>query len=412
MNNNESINNQLVKDLTAKDEKKALAAAQSIVDNANAEAFQLLADKTEFLFDFVKNNISKRLQKAINENNYRNVFSFLKIYTPDFEDALIGSLAAFADENLTDEMLELLEKGNEGEKAYSAKYFSYIPDTIGADLLTEYALNDNDNEALAFNSAKALGVMKINSAFEKAVELLNSDDEFTVLKAVKFLVAYEDKNAVDALLKAMENSSMSENIAGEIPYLESLLTLIHTKTDTAMLCVENILSGLGEILPLNQIFNFEMFDVLSFLISDNQQNKNPQAAVVLLSALSKFETLANNDEYTFDEDKSTKQEITEVYNLLNKQQEYFWNAQKKLALQELQASPARISSALQVICDFKIKEAKEPVKELLHTDNEIIICEALGTLKQLGELSGVDKNQILSRIKDENKKALIESLFI
>lgn len=404
-------NEQLVKDLTAKDENKAFAAAQSIVNSANTEAFQILADKSEFLFDFVRNNVNKRLQRAINDTNYKNLFGFLKIYAPDFEDTIVGSLAMFADEDLTDEMLGLLENGSQSEKTYSAKYFSYIPDTISADLLTEYALEDNDNEALAFNSAKALGAMQIETAYKRAVELLESDDEFTVLKAVKFLVAYEDKNAIDALFKAMETSSMSENIAGEIPYLESLMTLIQTKKEPAMLCLENILAGLGEILPLNQLFNFEMYDVLSFLISDNQQHKNSQAAVVLLSALSKFETLANNDEYTFDEDKSIKQEVADIYNLLKKQQEYFWNAQKKIAIQELKSTPARISSALQMICEFKIKDAAEEVKELLNSGNEVVICEALGTLKQIDALDGIDKNEILSKIKDENQKALIESLF-
>ncbi len=403
-------NELLVKDLTAKDEQKAFAAAQSLINNKNTEAFQILADKSEFLFDFVKNNVNKRLQKAINEKNFRNLFGFLKIYAPDFEDTIVGAFASYANEDLTDEMLELLENGTESEKTYSAKYFSYIPDTISADLLTDYALN-NDNEALAFNAAKALGSMQIDSAYNKAVELLDSDDDFTVLKAVKFLVAYENKDAVDALFKAMEKSSMSENIAGEIPYLESLLTLVQTKKEPALMCLENILSGLGEILPLNQVFNFELYDILAFLISDNQKNKNPQTAVVLLSALAKFDTLANNEEYTFDEDKSTKQEVQEIYNLLKSQQEYFWNAQKRLAVQELQSAPLRVSSALQMICEFKIKDAEEEVKKLLDSDNEIIVCEAAAALKQLDALVGIDKAEILSKIKDENKKAIIESLF-
>ena len=405
-------NEQLVKELTAKDEQKAAAAAEIIINNANIEAFQILTDKSEFLFDFVINNVNKRLQKAINENNYKNLFEFMKVYAPDFEDTIIGSLAKFADEDLTDKMLELLENGTESEKTYCAKYFSYIPDTISADVLTEYALN-NDNEAMAFNAAKALGAMQIDSAYQKALELLESDDDFTVLKAVKFLVAYENKNAIDALFKAMEKSSMTENIAGEIPYLESLLTLVQTKKEPALTCLGYILSGLGEILPLGQIFNFEMYDVLSYLISDNQQNKNPQTSVVLLSALSKFETLANNDEYTFDEDKSTKQEIAEIFNLLKKQQEYFWNAQKKLALQELTADkPSRISGALHIISELKISEAKDAVLNILNTENEIILCEAAPTLKQIGALQDADKNFILSKIKDENKKALIESLFL
>ena len=405
-------NNQLVKELTAKDEQKAFAAACSVINGANIEAFQILADKSEFLFDFVKANVAKRIQKAINSKNYRNIFSFLKIYAPDFEDVLIGSLANFADEDLTDEMLELLENGNDSEKTYSAKYFSYIPDTISVDILEKYALEENDNEALAFNAAKALGVMKIESTYNKAIELLASDDEFTVLKAVKFLVAYEDKRAVDELLNAMENSSMSENIAGEIPFLESLLTLVQSKKDLALLCLENIISGLGEILPLNQIFAFELYDVLSYLISDNMQNKNSQVAVVLLSAFVKFDILANNDEYTFDEDNNTKQEVQEIYNLLKKQQEYFWNAQKKLALQEFGQTKSRISSAIQVVCELKISEAVGGLKDLLESDNEIVICEAVAALRHFNALSDIDKNTVLAKISDENQKALIESLFI
>ena len=407
-------NEQLVKDLTAKDETKAFAAAQCIINNADTQAFSLLCDKSEFLFDFVKNNVNKRLQKAVNEGNFRNLFAFLKNYCPDFEDTIIGGIARFANEDLTDEMLELLENGSDDEKAYAAKYFSYIPDTIAADDLTEYAFSDN--EAVAFNSAKALGAMKIDSAYQKALELLNSDDEFTVLKAVKFLVAYEDKAAVEHILKAMEHSSMSENIAGEIPYIQSLMELLQQYQDKnyVLLCIDNILSGLGEILPLSQIFCFEMFEVLEYLIPYNTNNKNPQAAVVLLKALSKFEELANNEEYTFDEDKNTKQEIQDIYNLLKKQQEYFWNAQKNLVKNELDESNVpvyRISSALSVICEYNLVQAEDEIKNLLHSNNEILLCEAASALKQIGTLDGAQKESILAKVHDENKKALINSLF-
>ncbi len=404
---------QLVKELTAKDEAKALNAAKYMIDNADTEMFQLLADKSEFLFDFVKNNVSKRLQKAVNKDNFMNLTAFLKIYCPDFEDTIMGIFADYADEELTDKMLELLEHGTESEKTYSAKYFNYIPDTIASDLLVEYALGDN--EALAFNAARALGVMQIDTAFKKALEMLKSDDDFTVLKAVKFLVAYEDKSAVDAILEAMEKSSMSENIAGEVPYLESLLDLMQTKKEAAMACLDNILSGLGEILPLSQIFSFELYEVLAYLIKFNESNKNSQAAVVLLKSLSKFDTLANNEEYTFDEDKNTKEEIQEIYKLLKHQKEYFWNAQKNFVKNELDEEKAgfpRVMSALRMIAEYGLVNAKDEVKALLDSKNEIIICEALNTLRQIGGLDGINKQDILNKVTDENKKALIESLFL
>lgn len=406
---------QLVKDLTAKDEQKAYAAAQSIINNTDVEAFQLLADKSEFLFDFVKNNVCKRLQRAINENNYRNLFAFFKIYCPDFEDVIVSAIAQFANEDLTDEMCGLLENGTDEEKAYAARYFSHIPDTIASDTLTEYAFSDN--EAIAFNSAKALASMQIDAAYKKAIESLKDEDEFTVLKAVKFLVAFENKEAVQYVLDAMETSSMAENIAGEIPFMESLLVLLNKQEDKSkvLLCIDNILSGLGEILPLNQIFCFELFEVLEYLITYNTQNKNPQASVVLLKALSKFEMLTENDEYTFDEDKNTKQEIEDIYNLLNKQQEYFWNAQKNLVKKELQlesVSLYRISNALRIIAEYKLSQAINEVRALLDSNNEILLCEVVGTLKQLDALADVDKDAVVDKVKDENKKALLESLFL
>lgn len=406
---------QLVKDLTAKDEQKAYAAAQSIINNTDVEAFQLLADKSEFLFDFVKNNVCKRLQRAINENNYRNLFAFFKIYCPDFEDVIVSAIAQFANEDLTDEMCGLLENGTDEEKAYAARYFSHIPDTIASDTLTEYAFSDN--EAIAFNSAKALASMQIDAAYKKAIESLKDEDEFTVLKAVKFLVAFGNKEAVQYVLDAMETSSMAENIAGEIPFMESLLVLLNKQEDKSkvLLCIDNILSGLGEILPLNQIFCFELFEVLEYLITYNTQNKNPQASVVLLKALSKFEMLTENDEYTFDEDKNTKQEIEDIYNLLNKQQEYFWNAQKNLVKNELQlesVSLYRISNALRIIAEYKLSQAINEVRALLDSNNEILLCEVVSTLKQLDALADVDKDAVVDKVKDENKKALLESLFL
>lgn len=405
-------NEQLVKDITAKDEQKALAAAREIVDNTNTEAFKMLTDKSEFLFDFVKNNVCKRLSKAINDNNYRNLFAFLKIYSPDFEDVIVGSLAKYANEDMTDEILELLEHGTDDEKAYAAKYFSYIPDTIAADDLTQYAFGDN--EALAFNAAKALGAMNTDFAYQKAIELLNSEDEFTVLKAVKFLVAYENKNAVEHILNAMERSSMSENIAGEVPYIQSLMELLTTYENKSqvLLCIDNILSGLGEILPLNQIFCFELFEVLSFLIDFNIKNKDSQAAVVLLKALSKFEMLSENEEYTFDEDKNTKQEINEICSLLKHQQEYFWNAQKNLVKNELKLPESdihRISSALGIVAEYKLTQAEQEIKDLLNGNDEIILCEAVIALKELNLLDGIDKEAVLNKVHDENKKALIQS---
>ena len=111
---------------------------------------------------------------------------------------------------------------------------------------------------------------------------------------------------------------------------------------------------------------------------------------------------------------NTKQEIQDIYHLLKGQQEYFWNAQKNLVKNELaeKTVPAyRISSALRVICDYNLVQSHDDIKKLFDSDNEILICEAAAALKNLNKLDGVDKVKLLDKIHDDNKKALIQSMF-
>ena len=400
-----------VKNLTSKDEKQAQKAARLLLDSGDAEMYRALVQKSSFLFDFVKQNVNKRLSAALNEKNYKNLFKFLKTYSPDYEDFIASSLAKYADEDLTDEIFELLQNGTESEKIYAAKYFWYIPDTIAAESLSDYAFSDN--EALAFNAAQALGKMDSKDSFEKAMSMLKEDDDFKKLEAVKFLVAYGDKNAVLPVLEALKSSAMPENIAGELPFLEPLAEIIENRpTELALHCVYYILSGLTEILPLAQVFDFELYDVLSGLIEKNKTEKNSQISAVLLKSLSQFSTICEIESYTFDEDKNTKQELNAIYDLLKNQPAQFWNEQKSLILNELEQDRIRILQALGIISEFKPENAYEHLKKLLAADDEIVLCETVSALKSTGRLLDVSKDEILAKIKSENIKAIILNMFV
>ena len=400
-----------VKNLTSKDEKSALKAAGLMLDSGSADMFNTLVKRSEFLFDFVKQNVNKRLAAVLTKSNYKNLFKFLKNYSPDYEDFIASSFAKYADEDLTDEILELLQNGTESEKTYAAKYFSYIPDTIASEILTEYAFADN--EALAFNSAQALGKMENKDSYEKALALLTENDDFKKLAAVRFLVAYGNKQAVPYILEAIKTSSMPENIAGELPFLEPLAEIIETRpTELALHCVYYILSGLTEILPLAQVFDFELYDVLSGLIEKNKTEKNSQISAVLLKSLSQFSTICEIESYTFDEDKNTKQELNAIYDLLKNQPAQFWNEQKSLILNELEQDKVRVLQALGIISEFKPENAYEHLKKLLAADDEIVLCETVSALKSTGRLLDVSKDEILAKIKSENIKAIILNMFV
>ncbi len=400
-----------LKALTGKDETKAIEAASYLINNTDTELYKMLTEKSDFLFDFIRNNVCKRIEQVVNKANFKNIISFFNIYSAYYDDLFAGLLAKHANEDVTDEIFELLEKGTTAQKTYAAKYFSYIPDTVALEPLCKYAFSDD--EALCFNSAEALGQMRDDISFDTALNFLSSDDDFDKLKAVKFFNAYGQNFPFEDIFKAMNESKMPENIAGQIPYMESLLTLLHSKYHFETLqTIDNIIEGIGEILPLSDIFQFELFEVIDLLIKENKTDNefSGKIAEILLSAYSKFNMFCENQDYIFDEDKDTKYEISSVQKLLQGQNNDFWTKQKQFVLKELKTEDKRILASLQVISDFQIKDAAPKLKELLNSTNEILVCEVLSALKKLGEIEGIDVKSIADRIQNSNIKALIENM--
>ena len=400
-----------LKNLTAKDEKKAEEAASYLVNTADLELFKMLVEKTDFLFDFVRNNVAKRIEKVITQNNYLNIIKLFNIYSVYYDDLFANILAKHANEDLTDEIFNMLENGTLSQKTYAAKYFSYIPDTVALELLSKYAFSED--EFLSYNSAEALGQMQDDISFDIALNNLESDDDFEKLTAVKFFVAYGKNYPFEAVFKAMKTSKMPENIAGQIPYMDSIINLLNSEyLKDVLIVIDNILTGFGEILPLSDIFQFEIFEVLEFLINTNKSdNENSsKIAEILLTALSKFSMFCENQEYIFDENKDTKDEVLSVLKLLQSQGDDFWNMQKQFVLNELRRSNENIHSAISVVIEYQLIEAVNYLKDLLNSENEIVVCEALTALKMLNSLENINLDEIINGIKNSNIKAIIENM--
>ena len=403
------MNNEYVKKLTGKNPTDFEFAAAHIINNSDVEAFSALVEQSDFLFDFIKKNVEKRLSAVVNEKNYRNLMNFLNVYAPDYEEFIVFSLTKYANEDLTDEMLELLENGSQEQKAYSAKYFSRINDTLAIELLRKYSYAEFD--PLAINCAQALSAMKDEISYNFALEKIKSEDEFEKLSAIRFLVEYKDKKALEVIFKVMQKSSMPENIASEIPYIQSFLELLDTqfKFDT-ILALNYILNGLGEIILLGQLFDFQLFEVLEKLIR-LQEEKDGRIALTLLNAKFKFEQLTENEQYIFDEDKNTKVEVYEIKNLLNAQGESFWQGQKTLFQNELQENSEFIFSALDLVQELGLIECLDKLKWLLNSSNQTIVLKTVEVIKSLNKLSEIDKTTVLKKISDENIRLIIQSLF-
>lgn len=386
----------LIKKLTGKNKNDYEAAARHLVDDADAEMFEKLVEQENYLFDFVKQNVANRIYNAVNENNYLNLLKFFKYYSPSYDEAIVSALAKYADEDLTDEILEIFETGTQNEKCYCAKFFSYIQDSLAIELLRNNSYTEN--ESLNANCAATLGILGDEASYDEAIEKLNSDDEFEKLLAVKFLVIYGNKEALPKVIETMKTSTMAENIAGFIPYLIEFEDLLEYNYQDGMLVLNNIINGLGEILGLYEVLNFNLYSNIEKILD---KPADSISATVLLNAEDKFNTLTENDEYLFDEDKATQNEIKDIKKLLsgiNKKN------LKQLITAELREDSPFVFTALDYTDDT------DAVRELLRCNNQTIILKTAEILKKLNALDNTAKTVALLKITDENIKSIIRAL--
>ena len=197
--------------------------------------------------------------------------------------------------------------------------------------------------------------------------------------------------------------------------MQSFLELLSSKEHklNTLIALDNILSGLGEILPLSDIFQFELFELFEILINMNktENSDSGEIAEVLLKAYSKFKLFTENQEYIFDEDKNTKQEIEAIWKLLKTQNEEFWTIQKHFVVSELNQEKDRVLSVLPVIAEFNIKEAIDLIRKLLEiNEDEVVICELLSALKSMQVLEIDDVQKVENKIQNPNIKAIIDNL--
>ncbi len=385
--------NENLKKLTGKNPKDFEPAAYSLINNSDTELFAELVQNDEFLFDFVKQNVAARLEKVCNKSNYLNLLNFLKYYSPSYEEFIVSTLAKYADEDLTDKMLELFETGTDEEKTYCAKFFSYIQDSLALDLLKKYVRSENSY--LSANCAATLAVLGDREVYNKALEMLNSDDAFTRLDGVKFLAAYGDKAAVPEIIKSMKTSSMSENIAGEVLYLTEIFTVFEKNENDALYILNCVINGLGEILPPGAVLDFGLYEFFELLLKEQLTSK---IAVVLINAQDKFNTLTENDEYLFDETKDVKQEVFDI--------------KKLLATVDIDRAKSLIDEELTPDSDFvytalEFTKNIQKLRALLNSINPTIVMKSLEMLKQLDEITTTDRQTALNSVTDENLKNII-----
>ena len=160
-----------------------------------------------------------------------------------------------------------------------------------------------------------------------------------------------------------------------------------------MLC--NIISAIPEILPPSAVCDYGLYEVF-----ENMQLTS-SSAVLLRLAKEKFEELTSNDEYLFDCDKNTKDEVKGIYELLKR-----FNNHKleSLFYDELYEESDFVFFAL----DF-VNEVEE-LETLIDSENQTLILKVLTVLKEKGKLSQEHKTRALELVSCPDIKSVVEVL--
>ena len=389
----------LIKQLTGKNPAEYENVAKSLVDNSDVTLFEKLVKQDDFLFDFVKNNVAKRIQNACNKDNYQNLLNFLCHYSPSYDTMIAEVLFEYGGLELLPVMKEIFLEDDENKKAYAVKYFSFVPQDMIQDLLPLLRQTAHSKfEPLAVNSIEVLAKMNDEISKNEALEKLNSQDEFEQYEAVKFLVNYQAKDALGRIIEVMKKSTLSENIASEIPYLIPLDELLEKDREDGILVLCHIVNAIPEIIPASAVIDYNLFGIFENLYIDNL---NSASAILLRLAQDKFAQLAENDEYLFDCDKNTKDEVYAVNSLLSGMNK---NKLSSLFYEELYEDSDFVFFAVDFVDEI------EELETLLDSSNQTLILKVLTLLKEKQVLSNAHKEAVLNNITNPEIRQVIEVL--
>lgn len=387
----------LIKKLTGKNPDEYECVAKSLVDNSDVNLFAKLVKQDDFLFDFVKNNVANRIKKAVNQDNYLNLLNFLDNYSPSYDSVIAECLYNFGGIEILPAMKEIFVNGNVEKKAYALKYFSFVPREYVEELLPLIRQTAvSEFEPLSINSIEVLSKMNDEIFKTEALQKLNSEDEFEQYNGVKYLVAFKAVDALPQILKVMKKSSLSENIASEIPYLVPVEDLI--KTDDGVLVLCNIVSAIPEIIPPSAVIDYNLFSIFEDLYLNNLSSSS---AVLLRLAQEKFAELTSNDEYLYDCDKNTKDEVFAINQLLVGIDSY---KLKNLLYDELYDESDFVFFAVDFV------DEHEELEALLDSSNPTLILKVLSILKEKGKLTSEHKTSALNTINADEIKQYIDAL--
>lgn len=390
--------------LINKDFNVQKSAAAVIINESDVFSFKILAEKSEFIFDFIKDKVRLNLLNAVNEGNVLNLFGFMKYYSSDFEDVIVKSFIKFNNDDIKTRMLNILKDGTVEEKTYAVKYFAQIKDSIDKKVIGEFI--KSDFYPLKSASIELLSKYGDREEFDKRINILKTNtDEFEKFEAAEFLCLFGDKDAYEIVYDYFINSPMKDIFTDNILLLKNFEELLSNNDEDKIFKIYSvILKNFPESVNFKELSYCLNEGVFDFLL----ESDGNYPVILNYTLLDKLNLILSDEAYKIDLDKNDIRCAAGYKNAL----ETFLGAygKKEIIIEALKKGARdEILFALNLI--YSDKEIENAVVDLINTaSDEEIILNALYALKNLN-LSNIEIiNSAAAKVKNETVRAEILSL--
>ena len=395
-----NLKTQNAKNIISKDVNVSKKAAANIVDGCDFESYKTLCENSCDIFDFLIDKIIKNLISSTNKDNLKSTFEFAKLYNPVFEDYILSSWFKFADDDLTDSVLDMLDNGNIDQKIYAAKYFTKVKDPLALDSLNKFAFSDNVDLACA--CACALSSFGDTKARNISLEALSSSDDYKKYYAMKFLIAYSNVNDLKIIIDNFNSCLFAQEIAQDILYkynYENLCKLFGA--DSAICVYDEIISAYPEDVSLETVYELDIAGFVKIL----KGNSSSYSQRILADIKQVFELINENSIYTYDLKgdylKSIKAVSDELINA---------SISADVVAKELFESTKRSLRAINTLINLNNSDVSSEIVKLYNaSDNPVVLCECARAAKKLNFF--IDFKKGCSLITDVNALELFKSYF-
>lgn len=397
------LGHKTLNNLTSKDFNLQKTASKILIDSKDTNAFKILCEKSEFLFDFIKEKINTNLFNAVCEKNIFNLFEFMKIYSDDFKDFIVNSLAKYDSKEIKDKMFDLLQNGTYEEKTYSILYYLKIKDSTVLGFAKENI--NSEFQPLKEVSIKYLAQNKDEEEFNKQIEVLSSDsDIYEKMNSVEFLCIYGDEKGFYPVYNLLKETSFDEIIAANILLIKDFVELIkEDKEDEILTIYSSLIYNFPDNITFNEIQYYNNEGIFDYLV----ESDNNFSSLILLFLKDKLNSTLFDENYSLDFSGKIKQEAKDFLNILNLITKDY-NKTEIVNSSISSKSKQECIMALSLADENNYNTAIEASKQI--KDFEIIIS-ILNYLKKIGKLDNSIVDNFKEKAESQTIKLEIESFY-